>query len=148
MRRAVQPGDVRALSSSSREGWEHSWLWRPLDILTFDRLSRLQTLQHLDRVAAPAVLLLIDAQKIIQALRRELILPEHVLGHARVIERHVVVRPVVDHELHDRTRGAIVSRVGDRMSDVEHDARRLVAVGWWQGIDETSGAVDVAGKRE
>ena len=47
-------------------------------------------------------------------------LAEHVLGHARVIERHVMIRPVVDHELHDRARRSIIARIsgGDVLLDL------------------------------
>ena len=65
-----------------------------------------------------------------------------------VIERHVVIRPVVDHQLHDRRRRAIVAGVGHGMADVEHDAGGL-----YRSLGESLSMisprfVDLAGERE
>jgi hypothetical protein len=75
------------------------------------------------------------------------VLAEHVLGHAGVVERHVVIRPVIDHQLHDRTGRSIVAAVGHRVADFEHDARSRGARALRQGVDHATRVVDTAGER-
>src|SRR5262249_48489475 len=66
------------------------------------RCRILEVAQNLLGIAAPAVFDRVIDEKLRQVTPRQIALAEHVLGHSRVIQRHVVVRDVVDDELHDR----------------------------------------------
>src|SRR5882672_3308784 len=84
-----------------------------------------KTRENLAGVAGPAVVLVIVLQEGLEMGPRELGLAEGVFRHAGVVERHVVIGPVVHHQLHDRSGGLVVAGVSHWMSDLEDNARRL-----------------------
>jgi len=66
---------------------------------------------------------------------------------ARVVERHVLIGPVLEHQLHDGPRGTIVPGIGHWVPDVEDDASGAVLVFGWQALDHRPRHVDPAGQR-
>src|SRR5437868_14915005 len=70
--------------------------------------------------------------------------PQRVLGHAGVIQRHVVVGPVMHDQLHDRTGCAITAGIRNRMRFVEHDPYCPVAIGLPQSVDDGTGGIELA----
>ena len=53
-------------------------------------------------------------------LAHAVILSESILGHRSVVERHVMVGPIIDDEFHDRARGRVVARVSYRVTHLEY----------------------------
>ena len=106
----------------------------------FDRRQFVDDTQRLAALVEKAVLFF-------EVGTRPRVVTEDVLRHPRVIERHVVIGPELEDELHDRTRRLVVAGVGDWMAYIEDDPRGRPPVWCRDRQYERSRPVDLPGQR-
>lgn len=103
--------------------------------------------QDLGGVRTPTVIHAVQLEELGKVLAHAVVLSEPVLGHRRVVEGHVMVRPVIDDELHDRARRRVVARISYRVTHFEDDARSCGSVTPRQPVDRRARILDAAGQR-